>query len=204
MGLESFRFRMQQTYLVSDRTDRVSGSRDFFIKTKRLGFGHWNKDDFSLATQLWGDSRVSSFIGGPFSPDQVRARLQREIETETAYGVQYWPVFLLLTGELGGCAGLRPYKMEGQIFELGVHLRAEYWGQGLGEEAGRAAIAFAFETFGAKALFAGHHPANAPSRRLIEKLGFHFTHEELYPPTGLKHPSYLLAKPGMPTRGDLP
>lgn len=153
--------------------------------------------------ELWGDAKVSALIGGPFRADEVRARLDREIELRTAYGVQYWPIFLLQSDELAGCAGLRPYWAEEQIFEMGVHLRPENWGQGLAQEAGRAVIALAFETLGAKALFAGHHPANAASRRLIEKLGFRFTHEELYPPTGLKHPSYLLTKPGASLRGNL-
>ena len=61
-------------------------------------------------------------------------------------------------------------------------------------EAGRAVINYGFASLRADALFAGHHPANANSRRVLEKLGFTFTHEELYPPTGLMHPSYLLAR----------
>lgn len=50
----------------------------------------------------------------------------------------------------------------------------------------------------ASALFAGHHPENAPSRHILEKIGFRFTREELYPPTGLNHPSYLLTTPTQP------
>ena len=142
--------------------------------------------------ELWGDAKVSSLIGGPFTPEEVRARLDQEIEWMIAYGVQYWPIFLLRNDELAGCAGLRPYRSEEKVFEMGVHLRPEHWGQGLAQEAGRAVIAIAFKTLGAKALFAGHHPANAASRRLIERLRFRFTHEDFYAPTGLKHPSYLL------------
>ena len=70
-------------------------------------------------------------------------------------------------------------------FSDGCPFAARDWGQGLAQEAGRAVIEFAFETLGVKGLFAGHHPANDASRRLIEKLGFHFTHEEFYAPTGL-------------------
>jgi len=44
-------------------------------------------------------------------------------------------------------------------------------------------------------LFAGHHPENHASRRILSKLGFRLTHEEFYPPTGLLHPSYLLPRP---------
>jgi [ribosomal protein S5]-alanine N-acetyltransferase len=31
-------------------------------------------------------------------------------------------------------------------------------------------------------------------RQLLAKLGFHYTHDEFYPPTGLQHPSYLLMR----------
>jgi [ribosomal protein S5]-alanine N-acetyltransferase len=185
------------------RTRNVGVSRDYFLKTERLGFDRWHERDLPLAMGLWGNAKVSSLIGGPFTADEVRARLGREIEWMAVHGVQYWPVSLLQNGEFAGCAGLRPYRLEEQIFEMGVHLRPENWGRGLAQEAGRALIAFAFETLGAKALFAGHHPANAASRRLIEKLGFRFTHEELYPPTGLNHPSYLLTNPGTSLRDNL-
>lgn len=30
--------------------------------------------------------------------------------------------------------------------------------------------------------------------KLLDKLGFEFTHHELYPPTGLDHPSFILIK----------
>ena len=36
---------------------------------------------------------------------------------------------------------------------------------------------------------------NAPSERLLRKLGFRFTHQEFYPPTGLLKPAYLLENP---------
>ncbi|HEV2387806.1 MAG TPA: GNAT family N-acetyltransferase [Candidatus Acidoferrales bacterium] len=167
----------------------------YFLKTSRLGFRRWSPEDLPLAWALWGDPEVTRLIGGPFSEAEVERRLDREIAAIEASGVQYWPIFLL-GGDLHvGCCGLRPYRPEGRIYELGFHIRRGFWGQGLAEEAARAVILFAFETLGAKGLFAGHHPANAPSRHLLEKLGFRFTHEEFYPPTGLQHPSYSLLPP---------
>ena len=50
----------------------------------------------------------------------------------------------------------------------------------------------AFTVLGADAVFAGHNPRNAASRRTLLKLGFRYTHDEFYPPTGLMHPSYVL------------
>jgi [ribosomal protein S5]-alanine N-acetyltransferase len=173
-------------------------SRTYFLNTERLGFSHWSEDDLALAMTLWGDPRVSAWIGGPFTAEQVSARLNREIEMFLTCKVQYWPVFLLKDGELAGCAGLRPYGNDQQIQELGFHFRPQYWGQGIAQEAARAVIAFAFETLALKGLFAGHHPENTASERLLRKLGFRFTHREIYPPTGLLNPAYLLMNPKPP------
>ncbi|MGB7727871.1 MAG: GNAT family N-acetyltransferase [Candidatus Acidiferrum sp.] len=168
---------------------------DYFLSSARLGFRCWRRDDLPLAMELWGDPRVTAFIGGPFGEDAVRARLAMEMGEMSGGGVQYWPVFLLQGEEHVGCAGLRRYRPEQKIYELGIHLRHAFWGHGLAEEAARAVIAYGFAIVGAEALFAGHHPANEASRRLLEKLGFAYTHEELYKPTGLLHPSYLLRRP---------
>ena len=172
----------------------VRHSRAYFLTTARLGFDCWSSADLALAKALWGDPQVTAWIGGPFTEREILDRLQREIASMTANNVQYWPIFLLADDQHVGCAGLRPYRLDEQIYEIGFHLRRAYWGRGLAEEAGRAIAAFAFESLGARALFAGHHPSNAASRHVLTKLGFHFTHEEFYAPTGLQHPSYLLSR----------
>lgn len=51
---------------------------------------------------------------------------------------------------------------------------------------------YAFENLQAKAIFVGHNPNNKASKKLIKKLGFTYTHDEFYEPTGLYHPSYLI------------
>jgi [ribosomal protein S5]-alanine N-acetyltransferase len=167
---------------------------EYFLRTSRLGFRQWDADDLPLAQALWGDPEVSRFLGGPCSPDVVERKLTAELENLRLHQIQYWPLFLLVNDAHVGCCGLRPYKPEELIYEMGFHLRTQYCGMGLAAEAGEAVVNFAFENLCAKALFAGHHPQNVASKRVLEKLGFRFTHEELYPPTGQMHPSYLLTR----------
>ena len=170
----------------------------YWLQTARLGFGLWSEADLPLAMALWGDPEVARNIGGPFTPDQVEQRLARELSNLRTHGIQYWPIFLLATGDLVGCCGLKPYRDDERIFETGFHLRPAFWRQGLGEEASRAVIDHAFRNLGASSLFAGHHPQNEASRRLLLKLGFRFTHRELYPPTGLEHLCYVLSSKETP------
>lgn len=165
---------------------------EYFLRSSRLGFRPWSDEDVELARGLWGDLEVTRWIGGPFTEEQVKDRLAKEISTMNSDGLQYWPIFLLSPGEHIGCCGLKPYKPKEQIFELGFHIRTAHWSKGYASEAARAVMNYAFTELDARALFAGHHPNNAVSRRIVQKLGCRYTHDEFYPPTGLGHPSYLL------------
>jgi len=194
----------------------------YFLQSRRLGFRRWSDRDVDvrLAIGLWGDAEVTRLFDarGKLSDDDVRSRLKRELANGK---FQYWPIFLLRDGTHVGACGLRPYNGGGGggdaknasssdsqkknqsgsgggggggggVYEFGVHLRPKFWGDGFASEAGRAVIRYAFETLNVAALFAGHHPDNRGSGRLLAALGFRYTHDEYYAPTGLQHPSYAL------------
>lgn len=179
---------------MSDKLDRIM-TRTYFLKTERIGFSRWCADDLALAEKLWGNPKVTHFISakGMFTHEEIQNRLQTEIHNGKTSGIQYWPVFDLASGDFLGCCGLRPYD-EG-IYEAGIHLLPEYWHQGYAQEALSAVSGYAFSVLNAAKLFAGHHPQNAASRRLLQKAGFRYVRDEYYPPTGLNHPSYELANP---------
>lgn len=160
----------------------------YFMTSKRLGFRRWDEDDLGLAMKLWGDPEVTRFISKKkFTKEQVKERLDRQISSK----VQYWPIFLLKTGEFVGCCGLRPYK---QIYELGFHICSKHWRKGYAFEAASCVIEYAFRKLKAKALFSGHNPKNKASEHLLKKLGFRYTHDEYYEGTGEMHPSYLMER----------
>jgi RimJ/RimL family protein N-acetyltransferase len=77
-------------------------------------------------------------------------------------------------------------------FRLGIHIRHRHWRQGYAFEAARAVIRYAFDSIKVSGLFAGRNPKNEGSRHLLAKLGFRYTHDEFYKPTGLNHLSYLM------------
>ncbi len=169
--------------------------RPFFLASERIRFSTWLADDLPLATSLWGDPRVTRFHGGAWSLHQIEARLSLEIVTYERWGVQYWPLFLMETGEHIGCCGFRVRDQPSGVWELGCHLRPAFWSKSLGREAAVAAIDHGFRTRGFKAIFAGHHPANTASRKFLQHLGFRYTHEERYPATQLMEPCYILNRP---------
>ena len=167
---------------------------EYFLRTSRIGFRVWKEEDLHLAIGLWGDVRVTQLFDarGQLSIAQVTERLLQEIDTERLHGIQYWPIFLL-KGDLHiGCCGLRPYDDSKNVLEIGFHIRYRQWRQGFAFEAASAVIHYAFNTIKVSGLFAGHNPRNMGSRYLLGKLGFRYTHDEFYCPTGLNHPSYML------------
>jgi len=157
--------------------------------TARLRFGEWTREDFDRAWSLYGDIEVTHLFGGPFTREQVQARLDREVANLATRGVQYWPLFLIENDDFVGACGLRPHD---EILALGFHLRPQHWGRGYATEAARAVIDFAFERAGIASIFAGHHPNNERSKRALESLGFRYWKHNFYEPTGLQHPGYLL------------
>ena len=159
--------------------------------TARVEFRRWSTADAELAASLWGDPRVMRFLGGPYSHDEVVARLAQEEANAAAYGIQYWPVFV--DDVFAGCCGLKPLEPEHRHLEIGFHFRPEFWGGGYASESARAVIAYAFDVLGAAALFAGHHPNNDTSRVLLERLGFRCIGTHHFARTGLDHPWYKLA-----------
>ena len=173
---------------------RMAGE-PYFLHSQRLGFRWWSQDDQPLARELWGDLEVTKFFGGPFPEEEIQRRLQVELDRGLAHRFQYWPMHLLAGCEFVGCCGLRPYKPDEGIPELGFHLRPKFWGRGLALEAATAVIHYAFHALGAQALAAGHHPDNANSRKVLERLGFHYSHEEFFSALGIDIPYYLLRRP---------
>ena len=172
--------------------------RAYFMKTERIGFSRWAVADLNLAAQLWGEPGVTRFIcaAGTFTRQDIIDRLNAEMRNDALFRVQYWPIFALATDDLIGCCGLRPFKSEALPFEFGVHLREQYWGMGYAAEAAAAVIEYGFTVLKANGLYAGHHPLNAASEKLLTKLGFRFVGKDYYEPTGLYHPSYALMNVG--------
>lgn len=167
--------------------------REYFLTTDRIGFSNWQRRDNDLARQLWGDPAVSRFIcaSGVFTEEDIARRLDVEISNLAQFGVQYFPVFALDSGDLIGCCGLRPGDEDG-VMEMGCHLRPQYWRKGFAREALTAMIGYSRDVLHVRELIVGHHPDNVASRNLIQRMGFDYTGDKFYPPTGLYHPGYRM------------
>lgn len=169
---------------------------EYFIKSERLGFSKWNDKKLPLAKKLWGDLKVSELIDsrGKLNDKQILDKLNCEIGNQEKFGVQYFPIFLLENNEFVGCCGLKPYDLENKIYEIGFHIIPKHWRKGIAKESAERIINYAFEELKVNEIFAGHHPNNNSSEKLLKKLGFEFIGEEFFEPTGSNHPSYKIKR----------
>jgi RimJ/RimL family protein N-acetyltransferase len=80
---------------------------------------------------------------------------------------------ITLAGDFIGMTGV--HRIRSADFEFGYWLGASYWGKGYATEAGRALLAYAFETLELERIVSGHFMDNPDSGRVLQKLGFRYT-----------------------------
>ncbi len=165
----------------------------YFMESDHLGFSTWKPEDFSKAMELWGNPQVTKWIhkDGVMSTQEILDRFETEQKNQRDHQIQYWPVYLKANHEFIGCCGLRPYPSSPGTLEMGAHFLPSAWGHGYAKEASEQVMEYCRRRRLAKSLFAGHHPQNFNSGKVLGKLGFLYRGDEYYPPTGLMHPSYL-------------
>lgn len=158
--------------------------------SKRFRFDHWQPSDLAQAELLWGDPKVTAMISkNGFSEQMIKDRLALECDSDANDGVQYWPLYAD-SNELIGVCGL--HKQAAGVYELGYHLRPQFWHQGIAIESAQHVIQFACEQLPATKLIAGHQPGNLASQHVIQKLGFSYIGDVMYPPTGIASRTYEL------------
>lgn len=162
--------------------------------TARLRFRSWSEDDTGFAEALWCDPEVTRYFGGAMTREEAHARLEIERERERRLGFQYWPMFLRETGEFVGCAGLREWQMDAGTIEAGVHVMRSAWGLRLGEEAIRAVLAYGFGTLKLPVIVAGHGMGHENSQKLLERVGFRYTHNILWGPKEIEVRMYAVTR----------
>ncbi len=148
------------------------------LRTERLWLRSWRPEDREPWAAMNADPVVRRFFPGPLTrveSDEAVDRFQALL-LERGYGL--WAVEVIETGEFIGFVGLNPAPDEYPVApatEIGWRLAAAHWGRGYAPEAARAVLDFAFGPGGFTDLVSFTTVTNAPSRRVMEKIGM--THD---------------------------
>jgi [ribosomal protein S5]-alanine N-acetyltransferase len=144
------------------------------LVTDRLILRPLREDDVAAMHAVYGDPEVMRWVGtGPVGGlGGTRALVRAYMDHQRRHGFAFWAVEDRATSTVLGDAGLALSAGVGPDVELGYTLGRDWWGRGLGTEAAGACVAAAFDGLGLDAVTAIVEPANAPSRRVLHKLGF--------------------------------
>jgi RimJ/RimL family protein N-acetyltransferase len=121
-------------------------------------------------------------LGGLFTRDVAERNFDASLARLREHGFgRRW----IVAKANGAGLGFTETKYFGQSYddvspdevEIGWMLTPSVWGQGYGTEAGSAVRDEAFELLELESIVAEHHPENAASGRIMEKLGMAFERE---------------------------
>ena len=156
------------------------------IETERLVLRHWRKDDFRPYHAIMQQPEVHRHFGpNPMSAEDCWRRILASAGGWQFNGFGTWAVERKSDGMLIGNVGLftawRDLEPEfGEEPEMGWIMAGEAHGQGLAAEACKAVLDWADANLEPTAIWAIIAPANEPSIKLAERLGFQTIGESTY------------------------
>ena len=103
---------------------------------------------------------------------QAEARIAEILQQQRDTDVFCWVITRPSSDQLIGNLTLFNVSRPHLRCELGYSLLPAHQGQGLAQEAVRAALSYAFDSLAMERIEADIDPRNAASRRLVERLGF--------------------------------
>jgi RimJ/RimL family protein N-acetyltransferase len=173
------------------------------LKTERLRLRPWIEADRALFAEMNSDPRVMEHFPSLLSRSESDALMDRIVDGwRQGYGL--WAVERREDAGFIGFLGFSQPRWEAHFtpcIEIGWRLAASSWNQGLATEAAWAALSWGRENvaFPRNEVVSFTTSANAPSRRVMEKVGMthdpadDFDHPLLPEWVGRRHVLYRLA-----------
>ena len=143
------------------------------IETDRLILRAWKSEDMPSFAKMNRDARVMRYFPSTLSDEQTESfynRIQSEFERN---GWGLYAVEIKSTGEFIGYVGLHEIGFDADFtpgVEIGWRLAADYHNQGYATEAAKAVLSLA-KSVGIERLFSFTAKINAPSERVMQKIG---------------------------------
>jgi RimJ/RimL family protein N-acetyltransferase len=150
----------------------------FVIKTPRMILRPWRDEDYAPYAALNADPEVRRYWAATLSMEESDAEaawLQKHIEE---HGFGFWAAEVPGLARFIGFIGLKRVEPDlpfAPAVEAGWRLARNYWGRGYATEGAQASLADGFGRLGLKEIVAYTVAVNAPSRRVMERIGM--THD---------------------------
>ncbi|BBK29728.1 ribosomal-protein-alanine N-acetyltransferase [Stella humosa] len=152
------------------------------VTTERLTLRPFTLDDLPAYVRIRDEASVRGWLRSPDEPAAVIAErsLRHFMDEWDQRGYGPWAVIDRRTGDLLGHHGLRRLpEFDGET-EILYTLTERVRRQGIGVEAGRAALAYGFETLGLDRVMAITLHDNLASRGVMERLGLTYRRDTVF------------------------
>ena len=142
------------------------------METERLILRHFLPDDADALALVLCDPETMKHYPAPIDRDGIQQWIERNLRRYAVDGVGLWAMLLKATGEVISDCGIVRQQVDGEcVYEIGYHLRRDFWGQGLATESAIACREWGFANLKADRLVSLIRPDNVPSRRVAERNG---------------------------------
>ena len=154
-----------------------------YIETDRLILRSWKPGDLPLFAEMNKDERVMRYFPATLTFQQTKSfynRIQSEFERK---GWGLYALEIKSTGEFIGYVGLHEIGFDANFtpgVEIGWRLAADYHNLGYATEAAKAVLSLA-KSAGIERLFSFTAKINAPSERVMQKIGMVKDGEFMHP-----------------------
>jgi len=163
------------------------------LQTPRLVLREFTPQDADALALILSDPETMRYYPAPYDRTGVEQWIERNVRRYQDDGVGLWAMALTKTHELIGDCGIIRQQVEGEaLYEIGYHLRRDFWGQGLATEAAIACRDWAFAHLKTDRVISLIRPENLPSRRVAERVGMTVWKEVNW--RGLPHCIYSVEK----------
>lgn len=163
------------------------------IRTERLRLRRWLPTDLAPFAAMNANPRVTEYLPTPLTRQESDAFVARAEAHFEHHGFGHWAVEIIDVAPFAGFVGLSNPRFDAPFqpcVEIGWRFPVEHWGHGYATEGARAVLAFGFEVIGLEEIVSFTVPANARSRRVMEKIGM--THD---PADDFDHPLLPVGHP---------
>lgn len=142
------------------------------VHTARLLLRPIDSADLAALHEIWRDPEVARYLwdGEEISRDSAAEALRKLISAFEYRGLPNWSVMHRASERLVGQCGIHLLE-DLEESELVCSLHPDFRGRGLGTEAARATLRYAFSETHLERVVGISDTENAASRRMLEKLG---------------------------------
>jgi [ribosomal protein S5]-alanine N-acetyltransferase len=147
------------------------------LSTERTRLRDFTPGDWTAVQAYGSRPEVYRFQPwGPLTPPEARGYVEQTIaqaqeQPRTNYTLA---IALAATDEVIGSCGLIIRSQQFRQGEIAYFLHPDHWGRGYATEAAERLLDFGFTALGLHRLTATCDPRNAPSRRILEKIGMRY------------------------------